>query len=82
MIYYNEAVDRPEVLEDWEEHLLLHSELRQNDIRRTEFTLTFVYDGVPFDITAVRNMAFMSNSQADVEMRQMVQVGGTMNVER
>ena len=82
MIYYNEAVERPEVLADWEEQLLLHTELRQNDIRRTDFTLTFVYDGVPFDITAVRNTASMSNSQAEVEMRQMAQVGGTMIVRR
>ena len=57
MIYFNEIISRSAVLAEWEELLLLHTDLQQKDIRRTEFTLTFTYEDIPFDIAAVRNSA-------------------------
>ena len=57
MIYFNEIISRSAVLAEWEELLLLHTDLQQKDIRRTEFTLTFTYEDIPFDIVAVRNRA-------------------------
>ena len=60
MIYFNdpkEVFSRSDVLAEWEELLLLHTDLQQKDIRRTEFTLTFTYEDIPFDIVAVRNRA-------------------------
>ena len=60
MIYFNdpkEVFSRSDILAEWEELLLLHTDLQQKDIRRTEFTLTFTYEDIPFDIVAVRNRA-------------------------
>ena len=73
VIYYNDPssmIGRAEVLEEWEDLLLQHTDLLHSQIQRSRFILHFSLDGIPFDVAASRNLAD-SRGEEDVEERQM-----------
>ena len=68
VIYFNDpsnAISREDILKEWEELLLQNTNLKESDIRRTEFVLTFSLNDVPIDIVAVRNQ---TSSQGKAEI--------------
>ena len=60
IIYFNdvnENIKLSDVLSDWEDILLLNTNLKVQDIRQTKMLLTFTYNEISIDLVAVRNKA-------------------------